>query len=143
MPDGYTALCHYIGSSKWGIENLERQRIKISLFDGINDEQELCAYMLDGFSGQAVNDLKRWMIDTKALLCFSPLGNQEYMWKRYGGAHRGMCFVIRVANKFLMNVEYLDEVKHGRIPDVLRQEIHDRLKRRNPSWTESKKAAKH
>src|SRR4051794_21147947 len=108
MPHGYTVLCHYLDLPKWGMEDIEKQRIKISLFDAVNDKQELCAYSLDAFTTAGIEELKKWITDTKALLCFSPPGNESYMWQRYGGNHQGMCFVIRVPNEFAMKVKYVE-----------------------------------
>lgn len=143
MPHGYTTLRHYIGSSKWAIDDLTKERIKISLFNAVNDKQELCAYTIDDFPNPAIENLTAWITDTKALLCFSPIGNDEYMWTRYGGAHRGVCFVMRVPDKYLLKVRYVDAMEHQRMPGRLLRKLHDQLQRGKPSWTVTKEATKY
>jgi hypothetical protein len=62
--------------------------VKISLFDAVNDKQELRAYMIKGYEDGA-DAFISWMTKTKALLCFCPDPTDDDMWNRYGGKHAG------------------------------------------------------
>ncbi len=144
MTQKYRTLFHYIDDSKWAIQDLELRRIKTSLFNAVNDPQELCAYTLDRYSGEQIERLKTWITNTKALLCFCRDGHNDHMWNKYGGGHRGVCFAIQVPSKFLLPVKYVKTVETGRFPDKLQDALSRSMESgRPPSDDVSRKCIPH
>jgi hypothetical protein len=121
MKPKFRTRCHYIDEPRWAIEDLEKQRMKISLFDAVNDERELRAYGLEGYEHRS-RQFFDWATATKALLCFAPDSTDQNMWEEYGGHHRGVCFPLRVKSDHLMEVEYVDQIKIGKFPPKTAEE---------------------
>jgi hypothetical protein len=126
MAPKFRTCYHYLDDPKWAVDDLEKKHVKISLFDAVNDKQELRAYMIEGYEDGA-DAFISWMTKTKALLCFCPDPTDAYMWNRYGGKHAGVCFGIQVQPKFLMQVTYVKEKQVGKFPLRIQQEMRASL----------------
>ncbi len=53
MQPNPTRVYHFL-KAEHALSNLERRRIKISVFDDVNDKRELLAYRVQGFDGAKV-----------------------------------------------------------------------------------------
>jgi len=76
---------YYQTSEQWGIEALEKRRLKLSRFEEMNDPFELLGVRLrtkkDRMDFQRI---KRELNDEAGVVCFSRTWHNPVMWSHYG-----------------------------------------------------------
>lgn len=100
---------HFI-SSKYALEALKKNRLKISLLNDLNDPFEL--YGLDlsdpkhriGFEQFKIQLSKRF-----GILCLSKSFDNPLLWSHYGDRHRGVAIEIEADSDFFMPISYEPE----------------------------------
>jgi len=99
---------HFL-NAEYGIQSIERKRIKISTVLGVNDPFELLGYDV---SNRALRDLlmeSRQMFNKEfGLLCFSKSSYSPVQWAHYGARHTGLCLGFDVNAELLEDVIYQD-----------------------------------
>jgi hypothetical protein len=99
---------HFL-NAKYGIQNIENRRIKISTLLGVNDPFELLAHNV---SNRALRDLltiSKQMFDKEfGLLCFSKSSKSPVQWAHYAERHSGLCLGFDVDAALLGEVSYRD-----------------------------------
>lgn len=105
---GTRRVYHFLNAD-YGIQNIEKKRIKISTILGVNDPFELLAYDV---SNRAVRDLlmlaRRTMDKEYGLICFSRSSLSPVQWAHYGARHTGLCLGFDIDSELLEDVTYRD-----------------------------------
>lgn len=84
---------YYLTSAEIGLIILRERRMKLSLYNDLNDPFELLAYALgDKLMRKAHKVLKEHFTKTKGVICFSDNWNSPVMWAHYAQKHYGFCF---------------------------------------------------
>lgn len=99
-------LYHFV-SEKYGIENIEKQRLKVSRIEDLNDPFELLGLELaDGTLRKRLLNLKHQMSQDRGILCFSRAWTNPVQWSHYADLHRGVCLGFEVSPGLSIPVEY-------------------------------------
>jgi hypothetical protein len=100
-------LYHFI-SEKYGLEAIEKQRLKASTLDNLNDPFELFA--IDMSSSRefrvALRTYKSYLTHKWCLLCFSKTWRSPLLWSHYAERHKGMALVFEVPETFVEHIKY-------------------------------------
>jgi hypothetical protein len=101
-------LYHYV-SSKFGLENIAKGRLKIARLDECNDPFELWGcWQKDPKLRAAISRWKQEMTNKFGLLCFSRDWHNPLMWSHYADRHRGICLGFDVPEQNVLAVNYTD-----------------------------------
>lgn len=95
-----------------GVNNLALKRMKISLFDQLNDPFELMAVDLsDPRDERAIVNMKKEIGKSNGMLCFSAAWKSPLIWGHYADSHKGMAIGVEIKNEeeHLIPVQYIDE----------------------------------
>lgn len=108
---------------QWALDDLQKQRIKISRFGDLNDPYELRGLRVKNFP-----DLEKLFRDVyhekMGLLCFSKGFSAPIMWSHYADKHRGVCFGFDARDDVpLHEVEYVSAPEDSEFPDELAIEL--------------------
>jgi hypothetical protein len=132
----YKRVYHYL-AAKWAIQDLERRRLKLSVFGQVDDEDELHNYILSGFEG-ITRELIEDFTNRFQFICFAPNPEHSCMWKRYGDEGRGICLSLQVVAKDTDLVEYVADWKVGNFPphihEILRSPDRYRKARKSSAF---------
>lgn len=121
---------HFL-NEEYGLESIEKRRLKISRFDDLNDPFEFFAIELTNKSWRkALQDTKSDLAKEDGMLCFSKSWHSPLLWGHYADKHRGLCLGFDVIEKPLIDVTYIKD----RI-DELPSEINEETMRR---WISTK-----
>lgn len=124
---------YHLLSEKYALDDMEKQRLKVSNFDDLNDPFELLSIDL---SDRAIRrKFKGWTQDINQryrILCFSRSWKNPVLWSHYGDKHKGICLGFDVPDVLLKEVHYTGERLLPTIKEVLQkgepnQEIAERL----------------
>lgn len=98
------------------LDDLQRQRLKISRLDELNDPFELLAADLrDKAMRRAFEATRAELVQRYGVLCFSRGWRNPVMWSHYADRHRGICLAFEVPTAKFASMNY--DAK--RLPDVL------------------------
>jgi len=101
---------YYFTSKRYGLENLEWRRLKISYFSSVNDPFELLGIeMRDKEVRKAVNSEKSKISKRNGLLCFSKDKYNPVQWAHYAENHKGICLGLDIPDSKLRKVKYVAE----------------------------------
>jgi hypothetical protein len=118
----HVLVFHYL-NEKYGIESLQRRRLRASVIHLLKDPFELRAFIMDAENREAIERHIRQMGETgvgfdltgRGIICFSKTPASPVLWSMYADDHRGLCL------GFETNLTEHDRVKY----------IHQRQR-----WTE-------
>lgn len=97
---------HFV-SLHYGLEDLQRKRLKISRLDDLNDPFELWAIAQpNAHVRQALRETKKEMARDCGLLCFSLDWSNPVLWSHYADRHRGIALGFDVSEHILKPVVY-------------------------------------
>jgi len=83
---------YYMTSADIGLIILRERRLKLSLYDELNDPFELLSHALgDKLMRKAHKALKEHFTKTKGVICFSDNWKSPVMWAHYAQKHYGFC----------------------------------------------------
>jgi hypothetical protein len=100
-------LYHY-APEKWGLENLKKKRLKITLLDECNDPFELWGcWQGDPKLREKIRSWKLQMSQRHGMLCFSDTWHSPLMWSHYGDRHKGLCLGFAVPDNLIKRVKYV------------------------------------
>ncbi len=108
-------LYHFLRASD-ALDDLQRQRLKISRLHEMNDPFELLAADLrDKSMRRAFQETRAELMKKFGVLCFSRGWRNPVMWSHYADRHRGICLAFDVPSDKFSPMLY--DAK--RLPDVL------------------------
>ncbi|MBV4507611.1 DUF2971 domain-containing protein [Pseudomonas sp. BW13M1] len=98
---------YHFCNAKYGIENLERQRLKVATIMDLNDPFEFsCNHQSDKAVRRTFKELKKTVSENLGLICFSAKFNNPVQWAHYAEKHQGLCLGFDVSESDLMQVKY-------------------------------------
>lgn len=100
---------HFL-DEKYGLLNLKNRRLKISLFDSVNDPFELLCHELgDKYFRRQIGKLKKSATASSGMICFSKTMSSPVQWAHYANRHKGLCLGFDVPLQFLTPVRYVSD----------------------------------
>jgi hypothetical protein len=94
-------------SEEWGLEAIQRRRLKLALFRDMNDPFELLGIDLPRRSDRRLfQELKEEMNQTVGVLCFSRAWSNPVLWSHYADRHRGICLGFDLLDQYVKPVTY-------------------------------------
>lgn len=116
--------------AKWALDDLERQRLKITRDDELNDPFELDVFDLsDPDFKRTWTETKKKFLLTEGFGCFSRNWKNPVLWGHYADKHRGICLGFDVRDDPLMEVSYtenrlvLNAANFPALPEEKKQEL--------------------
>lgn len=99
-------IYHFVPAD-YGLENIERRRLKIATIPDLNDPFELlCADLSDKDLRVGMRNWKREMGTRYGMLCFSKTWRNPVQWSHYADRHRGLALGFEVPPDHALDVEY-------------------------------------
>lgn len=99
---------YQLGSAHYALQNIERQRLKVSRIDDLNDPFELLGAMQRDKDWRRIfRQAKTRIHNQDGVLCFSRSWRNPVLWSHYGDKHRGICLGFDVASEVTMPVTYV------------------------------------
>lgn len=99
-------LFHFL-NAEYGIDDIRRRRLKISLIPDLNDPFELLSIELSNKDlRQALRATKERISKYGGILCFSKRWSNPVQWSHYADKHRGLCLGFEVPDALLQPVSY-------------------------------------
>ena len=100
---------HFL-STKYALETIEKQRIKVSRLDDLNDPFELYALELSNKKHrQAFRAWKKDVAQKTGLLCFSKSWGNPLLWSHYADRHKGVALEFEIPDEFINEISYFPE----------------------------------
>ena len=100
---------HFV-KANYGLLNLSKRRLKISIIMELNDPFEfLGADLRDRNFRKAMKATKKSLSKTKGILCFSKNWTNPVQWSHYTDRHKGICLGFDVPDQNLAKVDYVTE----------------------------------
>lgn len=98
---------YHFTSAKYAIDDIERQRLKVSRFSELNDPFELLAAdLLDPKHRQDFANFKQEVNDKTGIICFSGAWSNPLLWGHYAAKHTGIALGFDVSDELLIDVRY-------------------------------------
>ena len=98
---------HHLINIEHGLDNLKRQRIKVSRFSELNDPFELLAIDIRNKDLRAGIRARKTLVNNKeGLISFSKEWRNPVLWSHYGDKHRGICLSFEIPGNRLTEVQY-------------------------------------
>ena len=99
-------LYHFL-PEKWALEALEKQVIKVSKYDDLNDPFELLAMSLeDKVSRSVMQENKRKINKILRILCFSKRWKNPLLWGHYADKHTGIALEFEIPSSHAQPITY-------------------------------------
>ena len=99
-------LFHFL-NSEYGLDDIRRRRLKISLIPDLNDPFELLSIELSNKDlRQAFGATKERISKNGGILCFSKRWSNPVQWSHYADRHRGLCLGFEIPDTLLQPVSY-------------------------------------
>lgn len=116
---------HFLPAA-YALDDIAKQRIKISEIDQTNDPFELwCVSQPTRSLREALRAYKKEMNEKFGLICFSENWVNPLLWSHYADKHRGICLGFEVDKRILRKITYVKERSELRLP--LTKETADQL----------------
>lgn len=97
---------HFV-NQKFGLENIQRRRLKIAIIGSLNDPFEMIAAASPNARvRKALLKTRDEMGRRSGLLCFSRDWRNSVQWSHYADSHRGLCLGFDVPDDLLKHVHY-------------------------------------
>ena len=111
---------YHFTNKAYGIEDLEKRRLKIARIEELNDPFELLAPRFPHKSSRAIWQAYRTAIhNTLGVICFNCEWNNPVHWSHYADKHRGICLGFDVSTSSCFEVMYKDERLDVSLPDPM------------------------
>jgi hypothetical protein len=99
-------LFHFI-NLEYGLDDIRRRRLKISLIPDLNDPFELLSIELSNRDlRQAIRAAIEGISKNGGILCFSKRWSNPVQWSHYADRHRGLCLGFEIPDSLLLPVSY-------------------------------------
>lgn len=98
----------YMTTAKYAIDNVNRKRVKVSLFNDLNDPFELlCAKLPTKELRKAFRNIKNHFHGRIGVICFSTNWQSPVMWSHYADKHKGICLGFDIPDEFAIPIKYV------------------------------------
>ncbi len=98
---------YHFNSSKFGLDDITKCRIRISRINELNDPFEFLANSgEDPELRKAFKNTKNGMDKNRGIICFSETWSNPVMLSHYADRHTGMCLGFEVVAKIVERVQY-------------------------------------
>ncbi len=99
-------LFHFLDRT-YGLQDIEKRRLKISRLNELNDPFELLSIELSNRAlRSAFNEMKEQVANERGILCFSKAWSNPVQWGHYADKHRGLCLGLDVDDEITCPVHY-------------------------------------
>jgi hypothetical protein len=100
---------HFL-NEKYGLEDINKQRLKISKLMDLNDPFEfLCVEMTDPIFRNCMSAGKNGIAEISGVLCFSRNWKNPVQWAHYADRHKGVCLGFNIPSSCLEKVTYVEK----------------------------------
>ncbi|WP_443693947.1 DUF2971 domain-containing protein [Pseudomonas sp.] len=107
MSESETIRIYHFCNEEFGIQNIEKKRLKVATIMDLNDPFEmLCFSSGDKEVRRAIADFKTKTANVFGMLCFSKDFLSPVQWAHYADKHKGLCLAFDVPVDSLRTVEY-------------------------------------
>ena len=98
---------HFL-SSRHAIHDLEREMIRISTLDTLNDPFELMPYLRYKHleKRKRYHNIRKEISKKYGLLCFSQSWNEPLLWGHYADKHKGIAIGFEILKDEILKVDY-------------------------------------
>jgi hypothetical protein len=105
-----TIRLYYYTGKQWGLKALWEKRLKISLYQELNDPFELSPFDLSQRAARTFWDrqVQRVLAGRHGLIGLSEDWRSTQMWSHYGEKHTGLCLGFDVSREFAAPITYID-----------------------------------
>jgi len=101
---------YYFVTARHAVEDIAKQRLKVSRFFDLNDPFELFAgEQSDRSFRKKMKDWAEKLNEQEGVLCFTKGWRDPLMWSHYGDRHRGMCLGFDVCDLIVKPIDYRPE----------------------------------
>lgn len=99
---------YYFTSAQFGLENIEKRRIKIARIKDLNDPYEFIpVHLPTREQRKGMREMKRLADQEYGIVCFTTNWEHPMMWSHYADRHRGMCLGFDTATaRPVIPIEY-------------------------------------
>lgn len=112
MTDSGMMRVYHFCDEVYGMQNIEKSRLKVATIMDLNDPFEMVCYSsLEKDVRRKLNEFKSAIASKFGLLCFSQSFRSPVQWAHYANKHRGLCLAFDVPVHNMHFVEY----KFGRL----------------------------
>jgi len=102
-------LYHFI-DQRYGIDNSEKRRLKLSRIKDLNDPFELLSMDLsENGHKEEFEALKLKISEDLGILCFSQCWRNPVQWSHYAENHKGVCLGFEMKQEDAFKVEYIEK----------------------------------
>ncbi|AZV26941.1 hypothetical protein CT157_13300 [Pseudomonas syringae] len=107
MTNASTIRVYHFCNQEFGLQNLEKSRLKVATVMDLNDPFEMMCYSSseEGMR-RAISYFKSRVAELYGMLCFSKTFVSPVQWGHYGDRHKGLCLAFDVSAEDLHTVEY-------------------------------------
>ncbi|MBK5517048.1 DUF2971 domain-containing protein [Pseudomonas sp. TH10] len=100
---------HFV-NSEFGLQNVQRRRLKISTLLGLNDPFELLSNNIQDKQVRSLFNIAKSVFDKRfGIICFSNSSRSPVQWAHYADRNKGVCLGFDVRADFLMDIQYIAE----------------------------------
>ena len=93
--------------AKYAIDDLKKERIRVSALNTLNDPFEMMPYRRYGLKErQPYNKVFRQISKKWGLLCFCPSWKEQLLWAHYAKGHRGIALGFKIPKDKILKLTY-------------------------------------
>jgi|GEM_PF-385534 len=101
---------YYYTKLQYGLAAIRDKRIKISLYDSLNDPFDFLGIATSNREQRAaLNKIRKELGKMNGIICLSETWKQPLMWGHYAEAHKGVCLGFRVRAGHYEKIKYYKE----------------------------------
>ncbi|MDQ1197935.1 DUF2971 domain-containing protein [Agrobacterium sp. SORGH_AS 787] len=113
---------YYYTKLQYGLAAIRDKRIKISLYDSLNDPFDFLGLAIDHRSERRrLSKIKKELSASFGIVCLSETWKEPLMWGHYADSHRGICLGFEVEAGGLQRILYRKE--RSRLEDFGRTKV--------------------
>jgi Protein of unknown function (DUF2971) len=98
-------VCHFVGRD-YGLEDIQKRRIKIATIGDVNDPFELVPSSRDEIVRRRFRIWREQFDQRFGMLCFSRSWRNPVQWSHYAAKHTGLCLGFDIPANLLTKVRY-------------------------------------
>ena len=107
-------IVYHFLDARYGLEDIERRRLKVSRADSLNDPfDHLGLWLGDREMRHHLKIALKEAARQQGLICFSESYNSPVMWSHYADRHRGICLGFEIAKSDLTKIRYTRDLLRG------------------------------
>lgn len=98
---------YYYTKLQYGLASVRDKRIKISLYDSLNDPFDFLGVATDSRKERRdLSKLRKELSASKGIICLSETWKEPLMWGHYADAHKGVCLGFQVSAGHYEKIDY-------------------------------------